>query len=401
MVDNIEIDTKEKEEQTKLIFRKLPHRGPQAFQKLLQILNECGYERAFNLLSQSTVQAKSYSNIPVVTEDNRYLSISNTANLYRQSATPSPNANNNGRLDVKNNNPTGPVQADGSLQSKAKVIKLEPYTTKTSFAIENLEVKKAEDFGKHPLLPIYSMRSRRRGVFFFANIIKFQDEKTNRRGAERDHENMCSLFSELGFTIFYYENLTRDQLMKLLRELVVSEYLHRIDSFFLCIQTHGDLLNGHTIMEFSDGSREYTDMIVSLFSNIDCPALVEKPKVFFFPFCRGKISDKLKNVYPQTETDGIPSRQYLVPTFSDILICYGTIPGFKTHRNIEFGSWYVRELCKVFAEHACSNHIEELLKLVAMNTMGFNRGEGLVQVASTENRGFNSLLFFNPKISDS
>lgn len=190
MFDNIEIDTKDKEEQTKLIYRKLPHRGPQAFQKLLEILKECRYDRAFNLLSQSTVQAQSYSNIPVVTEDNRYLSISNTANLYRHTSTPSP------RLDARNNNnnPSSPTQPDGSLQSKTKSIKLEPYTTKTSFNIENLEVKKAEDFGKHPLLPIYSMRSKRRGVFFFANIIEFQDAKTNRRGAERDHDNMCSLF---------------------------------------------------------------------------------------------------------------------------------------------------------------------------------------------------------------
>ena len=189
MVDNIETDTKEKEEQIKLIYRKLPHRGPLAFHKLLEILKDCHFDRAFNLLSQSTVQAKSYSNIPVVTEDNRYLSISNTANLYRQNSTPSP------RLDARNNNtPSSPTQVDGSLQSKAKIIKLEPYTTKTSFNIENLEVKKAEDFGKHPLLPIYSMRSKRRGVFFFANIIEFQDAKTNRRGAERDHDNMCSLF---------------------------------------------------------------------------------------------------------------------------------------------------------------------------------------------------------------
>jgi caspase-like apoptosis-related cysteine protease len=189
--------------------------------------------------------------------------------------------------------------------------------------------------------------------------------------------------------------------MKLLRELVQSEYLKRIDSFFLCIQTHGDLLNGHTIMEFSDGNREFTDVIVTLFSNTNCPALVEKPKVFFFPFCRGKISDKLKNVYiPSTETDGILQRQFLVPSISDILICYGTVPGFRTHRDTEFGSWYVRELCKVFAENACLHHIEELLKLVGMNTMDYKKAEGLVQVASSESRGFNSLLYLNPKIWD-
>lgn len=406
MVDNIESDTKGQDEQVKLksIYTKLKHRGPKAFQKLLEILKENSYERAYNLLSSSTVPAQSYTNVtPVVTEDNRFVSISNTrsTNLQRTMSNTLPSSN--GHLDVRNNNEEARPQTDGSILSK-KIIKLEPYTTKTSFNIENLEVKKAEDFGKHTLLPVYKMRSRRRGVFFFVNIIKFQDSKTDRRGAERDHDNLVTLFREMGFTIFYYENLTREQLLRLLRELVVSEYLQRIDSFVLCIQTHGDLLHGHTIMEFSDGSREYTDVIVSMFSNTDCPALVEKPKVFFFPFCRGKISDKLKNVYlkdlPMTETDGIAQRQFLVPTFSDILICYGTVPGFRTHRDTEFGSWYVRELCKVFAENACAHHIEELLKLVGMNTRDYKKAEGLVQVASTESRGFNSLLFLNPKIWD-
>lgn len=408
MVDNIETDTKDQDENIKLrnIYLKLKHRGPKAFQRLLEIFKENSYERAFNLLSSSTVPAQSYTNTtPVVTEDNRFVSISNTrnTNLQRTQSNTLPSSNGNGLLDVKNNNEKIPSQTDGCQLSK-RTIKLEPYTAKTSFNIENLEVKKAEDFGKHTLLPTYSMRSRRRGVFFFANIIKFQDSKTDRRGAERDHDNLVTLFREMGFTIFYYENLTRDQLMKLLRELVVSEYLTRIDSFFLCIQTHGDLLNGHTIMEFSDGSREYTDVIVSMFSNIDCPALVEKPKVFFFPFCRGKISDKLKNVYlkelPMTETDGVAQRQFTVPTVSDILICYGTVPHFMTHRDTEFGSWYVRELCKVLAENACTHHLEELLKLVGSNTMGYKKDEGLVQVASTESRGFHSLLYLNPKIHD-
>lgn len=400
MIDNIEKDCNGKEDKVKLfaIYKKLPHRGPKAFANLLEILKECDYTRAYNLLSQSTVPAQSFSHISVVTEDNRYLSISSTRNLNRQNSS-NPNARTNNVSPVNNTQPN-----DGAFLSTPKKIKLEPYETITSFHIPNLVVKKAEKFGTHPVLRVYQMKSNRRGVFFFANIIKFQNADTNRKGAERDHDNLVTLFRELGFTVFYYENLTRNQLMDLLRELIKSEYLERTDSFFLCIQTHGDLLDGHTIMEFSDGSREYTDVIISLFSNIDCKALVQKPKVFIFPFCRGKISDKLKNVYEpkKIETDGAVNRQFSVPTFSDILIAYGTIPGFKTHRDTEFGSWYVRELTKVFAEHACTIHISELFMLVSANTMGLamQLENGLTQVASLENRGFNNLLFLNPKIHE-
>lgn len=56
-------------------------------------------------------------------------------------------------------------------------------------------------------------------------------------------------------------------------------------------------------------------------------------------------------------------------------------------------------MCKIFAEHACDLHIEDLLKLVSTKTMEI-RDSGRLQVASTETRGFNKLLFFNPKISD-
>jgi caspase Dronc len=123
--------------------------------------------------------------------------------------------------------------------------------------------------------------------------------------------------------------------------------------------------------------------------------LIGKPKVFFFPFCRGTLSDQEKKIH-QIETDGLSNS---VPTFSDILICYGTVPGFTTHRDTSFGSWYVNELCKGVAEHAADTHLEDLLKIVSTNTMNM-RDAGRLQVASSENRGFNKLLFFNPKIHD-
>jgi caspase-like apoptosis-related cysteine protease len=155
-------------------------------------------------------------------------------------------------------------------------------------------------------------------------------------------------------------------------------------------------------MEFSDGEREYTETIIDMFSNVKCNVLVHKPKVFLFPFCRGKYSDKFTNVYiPIVETDGkMMNLQYTVPTVSDILICYGTVPNYMTHRDIEFGSWYVREFCKVFATSAYDCHIEELLKLVGSNTLSYKEPQGRTQVTSTETRGFNKLLFLNPKIHD-
>lgn len=58
---------------------------------------------------------------------------------------------------------------DGLCHCKQKIIgnrKLEPYTAPTSFRINNLEVKEATSYGSHPKLPVYSMKSKKRGVFF-------------------------------------------------------------------------------------------------------------------------------------------------------------------------------------------------------------------------------------------
>lgn len=418
MVDIIEQDGKDEMEKKRLLLNKLIHRGPDAFRALLDICKRNNYDEALLLLSGSTNPAATpLLNGAVVVDDTNALSISTTIRLNRSISQTSPS--NGNRSDETDD---AIALTDGSLFSKPKVkpqapkpLKLAPYTKKTSFQFDvNLEVKRAANYGQHHKLQVYNMKNKRRGVFLFVNIIKFKNHK-DRDGADMDRENLVTLFSEMNYTIFYYEDLTRQDCYQLIENLIRSDYLKQIDSFICCFQTHGDLYQNQTVMEFSDGLTISTEYIIDKFSNVSCQTLINKPKVFFFPFCRGKISDTEKKLFAVIETDG----STLVPSFSDILICYGTVPGFTTHRDTGFGSWYVirtescqflriiskcsfryiREMCKIFAEHACDLHIEDLLKLVSTKTMEI-RDSGRLQVASTETRGFNKLLFFNPKISD-
>lgn len=396
MKDIIEQDGQDILHKNRLLWKKLPHRGPKAFEKILEVVKEKGYSEVVKLLSASTISASTFNNEDaVIDKDNKTLSIATTRTLNNLNRTnsyspPAPsNGNGNYIRDVTSN--------DGPCFSKHKRTKLEPYMEKTSFQFDgNLEVKRAANYGSHPKLGVYNMKSKKRGVFFFVNIIEFKSEKNNRKGAEMDRENLITIFREMNYTIFYYEDLKREEFHELLRQLIRSEYLKHVDSFICCIQTHGNLYNNQTIMEFSDGFTMGIEEVIEMFSNTNCKDLVNKPKVFFFPFCRGGISDLEKKIKP-VETDGAPS--IYVPSYSDILICYGTVPGFMTHRDVGFGSWYVRELCKIIAEHACDCHLEDMLKMVGTKTMEI-RDVGRVQVASTESRGFNKLLFFNPKISE-
>lgn len=268
----------------------------------------------------------------------------------------------------------------------------------TSFQfVPELLVNRSDSHGSHPKMGIYKMQSKPRGVFFFVNIITF--EKKHRNGADMDRENLVTLFRELGFTVYYYEDLTKLQCIDLLKELIASNDLTQVDSFVCCIQTHGDLVENKTHMEFVDGSFASTEEITEMFANSCCPGLVGKPKLFFFPFCRGKISDNGTTV----DVDGGNQAPPLlglgprkVPTLCDVLVCYGTMPGYKAHRITDSGTWYVQAICKIFAEHACDTHVENMLKKVSEFIIKFYDA-GPMQVASFENLGFNQLLYFNPE----
>lgn len=293
-----------------------------------------------------------------------------------------------------------------------KSVKLKPYDVPTEFTIEPMpKIKKASVIGSHSKLGTYNMKSRVRGVLFFVNIINFANNfKKRRNGAENDHANLVTLFRELGYIIFYYEDLTKLQFECLLKDLIESKYLKGVDSFVMCLQSHGDMKDvfgnsstsesGHTLVEFTDGETLGIEAIIKSFSNHACESLANKPKVFFFPFCRGETSDtakplKMNGERRRIETDGWLKAE--VPTFSDILICYATLPGFAAHRDTFTGSWYITELCKVIADHAHDTHLEDMLKILATKVLEIRDGQK-IQVSSAENRGFTKVFFFNPKI---
>lgn len=265
MRDIIEQDGKDELHKQKLMWKKLTHRGPTAFEKILETVKENGFSEVVKLLSASTISASTFNNEDaVIDKDNKTLSIATTRNMNNNLnrsisySPPSPN-NNNGNY-IGDSPDASAATSDGPCASKDKKLKprdlitLKPYTEKTSFQFhEILEVKRAANFGSHPKLGVYSMKSKKRGVFFFVNIIEFMNDTKSRNGAEMDRENLITAFREMNYTIFYYENLLRHEFDQLLNQLIESDYLKQVDSFIFCTQTHGNLLNNQTIMKFSDG----------------------------------------------------------------------------------------------------------------------------------------------------
>lgn len=85
--------------------------------------------------------------------------------------------------------------------------------------------------------------------------------------------------------------------------------------------------------------------------------------------------------------------------FSDMMICYGSCPGYATYRNIDEGSYYVKILCQLWSINAHNTHLVDLLDLLTdqlkHNTTINKYG---VQVCCYQDWGFDKQLYFNPGI---
>jgi caspase Dronc len=144
----------------------------------------------------------------------------------------------------------------------------------------------------------------------------------------------------------------------------------------LGILTHGSHSEGVTRILFGDMSLMKLDDVMERFQNRNCIHLLGKPKIFLFPFCRGEISDHGSYVtstpqpLPRRRTEHDAVRDVAVeekwPTYSDILICYATVVGFMTHRDVQDGSWYIQNMVNLWAEHAHDTHVEDLVKMVGL-----------------------------------
>lgn len=118
------------------------------------------------------------------------------------------------------------------------LINLVPYTTVIP---KVLFVQRATSYGKSTSnIETFRMQGKNRGVLFLVNNIDFPDAKIRRHGAEIDKMRLLDLFNQMGFTIFYYENLKKGQFMNLVEQLSTSDHLRSSDCLFFGVLTHGN-----------------------------------------------------------------------------------------------------------------------------------------------------------------
>ena len=112
-------------------------------------------------------------------------------------------------LNIQNNNENiaKNVQSNYDYDNNGGIL-LRQYTKQIERLHTVTQAKKLIKDHFNPVVSVYPMLKKDRGVLLLINMVRFKTLKP-RRGANVDKDNMLSIFSQLNFKIFYYEDIDR------------------------------------------------------------------------------------------------------------------------------------------------------------------------------------------------
>lgn len=124
------------------------------------------------------------------------------------------NANEN-FVSIRNSSgaiPRPTTSARNSINNDNNNTELIEYIQPVNPQLKCIVTKSTKFHGQGGKVSPYNMTSKNRGVLFLVNNIHFKYKKNApvRNGAETDRDNLIDLFRQMGFKIFYYEDLTTD-----------------------------------------------------------------------------------------------------------------------------------------------------------------------------------------------
>ncbi|CAL1534694.1 unnamed protein product [Lymnaea stagnalis] len=244
-----------------------------------------------------------------------------------------------------------------------------------------------------------------------------------RKGTVHDCNKIRAVFSQLGFNVIIYNNLTKCQMEETLLRESKNDYSNH-DCFILFILSHGD----RGVVLGTDANTQNRDNNLSivyirrLFS--ENKSLLGKPKLFFIQACQGgqldtghTIDDEPSRVsHLNIESSPIKSEQndspyseaanssYVedeettdgtkIPSEADIFLSTATVEGCVSWRNVTYGSWYIQAICYVFRKYAYKNNLNDLMTLVNNLVSKSETKKGHKQVATKYDTLRKKLFFF-------
>ncbi|XP_071840142.1 caspase-3-like isoform X1 [Apostichopus japonicus] len=238
---------------------------------------------------------------------------------------------------------------------------------------------------------VYRMSSNPRGLALIINNMKFRT-MPERRGTEVDGRNLHHVFKELGFNVDTKTNVKGQEMATFIREFAKMNH-STFDCVILAILTHG--VEG--ALYGVDEKKLAVEDVFKYFDATRAPTLIGKPKIVILQACRGERFDKgvestdatgagyVEETAPPPRENGdqdanalvdsmlrlefeapdaFASARSKVPSMSDMLIAYATVPGYVSWRNSERGSWFIQALTEVILEYSQSEDLLSMLTKV-------------------------------------
>ncbi|KAK3087796.1 hypothetical protein FSP39_010653 [Pinctada imbricata] len=249
----------------------------------------------------------------------------------------------------------------------------------------------------------YRVDGKRRGICLIINIVEYQNkqkpELKERKGSDEDAKNLLNVFKELHFDVQQRGNLTSEEILNEAENLAKT-VLETDSCVVLAIFSHG----GKDGIYGSDNVPVKLENIKEKFYPVECPALNEKPKIFFIQACRGltketagalstakegkqaekhttdseadhntlysridQITDNIGELtVSDVNTESEPQIQgtLTVSRDSDFLIAYSTPEGAQSWRHEKLGSWFILAVVWVFRYHAHELSLTDMLQRV-------------------------------------
>lgn len=240
----------------------------------------------------------------------------------------------------------------------------------------------------------YIMNNQPHGVCLIFNNHEFHHpydmEKAHpsRGGAQIDQYNLTQTFKYLRYEVIIKENLTAQEMQDTMWRVAGRDH-KQYDSFVCCILTHGE-----TNVVHGADSQEVNFLEFAATMKL-CPTLREKPKMFFVQACRGEGEHKGLDVERDSGGSQVQTITATIPQEADFFFGYATPTGNAAYRSKRHGSWYISELCKVFAQYAYSHNLSSMMRKVNHQVSKAYTKEGYKQCPEFVDRLRKEVHFFH------
>ncbi|GAB1600245.1 caspase-3-like isoform X2 [Argonauta hians] len=205
----------------------------------------------------------------------------------------------------------------------------------------------------------YDMTHCRRGFALIINNEVFKN-LPQRDGSSIDAKEMKITLENLDFEVIVHNNQTVGDMKDLMRDMGSRDHSDN-DCFLLAIFSHGDK---EDILYGSDDKTVTLEEIMTPILPRNCKSLVDKPKLIFVSACRGANLDKGVDICDGGEHVDSVNHWRKVPSWADVLIGFGTMPGFYSWRTPSQGTWFIQALTSVFSNYGRWMELHSMLTLV-------------------------------------